>query len=274
MTAPVFLFIIPLTPLDRLTEERKLLQTTCFNLLIKQTYKHWKALLIGEYTPEIISDQNYFIQINYNGTKEQKLKIACDFIVNNSIDTDYVIRLDDDDFINPYILSEIKNLQFDVFVDSYHHFLCYFRKKYTRQFRPWFPNTFIIRKKIALIKKEHVSVHELFNDDQRYLIENDHQNIHHYFTKNKKKIIINRKNYPLYLRTINLSSITASYSKDFNDYMNTFGIWIDLPNDVDAFEIFKRKLQVKQKNLHTKIMEYFHYLLFRKKLQGLMNMLS
>jgi len=273
MTDPVFLFIIPLTPFDKLTEERKLLQTVCFDLLISQTYKHWKALLIGEYIPKMIYDENHFIQINYNGTKEQKLKIACDYIENNSIHSDYIIRLDDDDFINPYILSEIKNLEFDVYVDSYHHFLCYFRKKYTRQFRPWFPNTFIIRKKIALIKKDDISIHELFKENQTYLIENEHQNIHHYFIRNKRKIIFNRKSYPLYLRTINLHSISASYSHDFQEYMNTFGIWIDLLND-DVFEIFKRRLKVKHKNLYTELMDYFHYLIFRIQLHGYLKLFS
>jgi hypothetical protein len=273
MNAPFFLFIIPLTPFDKLPEERKLLQKICFELLKKQTYKHWKALLIGEYIPENMDDENHFIHLNFNGTKELKLKVACEYIENNSIHTDYIIRLDDDDFINPFILSEIKNLDFDVFVDSYHHFLCYFRKKYTRQFRPWFPNTFIIRKKIALLKKEDLSVYELFENNQKYLIENEHHKIHHYFMIYKKKIKFNPMNYPVYLRTINLSSISASYSNDFQDYMNSFGIWNDLL-DEDVTEIFKRKLKVKYKNFYTKLMDYLHYLIFRTKLQGYLELFS
>ena len=111
-----FLFIVPLTPDHILNDERLHLRKLCFDALVNQTYCNWRALLIGESSNYSHIDSR-FIKINFEGKKEKKLQVATAHILNQKIDSDYLIRLDDDDIINPTILEELKTANFDIYSD-------------------------------------------------------------------------------------------------------------------------------------------------------------
>ena len=116
-----FLFIIPLTPDEYLTPNRKKLRTLCFTALKQQTYHNWDALLIGNSKIEIEDER--FIVLQKGGLKEEKLQFATSYIRNSNFMWNYIIRLDDDDIFNPNILERIHSLEFDILVRLGHCFL-------------------------------------------------------------------------------------------------------------------------------------------------------
>ncbi len=219
-----FLFIIPLTPISLLNDNRKAIQELCFKTLMLQNYTNWQALLIGSELPNVVKNNQKFIHVKYEGIKEEKLQIATKFISENKLTPDYIISLDDDDFFNPYILEELTNVDFDIYTDKFHAFFEYETQTVSQQIRLWFPNT-------CIHKFEHaMAVHgTLANlnikkiNAQVRLIENDHSKIHSYYKG--KKIIYASRNNPVYLRVLNKESITAKNSFNYEVYMKQFGYW-------------------------------------------------
>lgn len=219
-----FLFIIPLTPSSFLNENRKIIQDLCFRSLLLQSFSNWKALVIGGELPDLVKNEEKFIHVNYEGIKEEKLQIATRYIVENNLQSDYIIRLDDDDFFNPNLLEEISELEFDIYTDKFHTFYEFDGQAFSQQVRLWFPNTCIHKFEHAMaiygmlaspgIKK--------INNDVR-LIENNHAKLHPYY-KNKKVIYANRKR-PIYFRVLNRESITARSSLSYENYLKQFGYW-------------------------------------------------
>lgn len=219
-----FLFIIPLTPQQFLNPIRETIQKKCFQLLLLQDYANWEALVIGEKLPQIIDNNNKFIHIMYEGIKEEKLQIAVKHIFENNVKTDYIIRLDDDDFFNPKILSKISTMDFDLYTDKYHTFIEYEAQMTAQQIRPWFPNTCVHKYEHAMaiygiLARPNI---KKINEDVR-LIANDHSKLHPYY-KGKNIIYANRNN-PVYLRVLNRESITAKGGMNYGTYLKQFGYW-------------------------------------------------
>ena len=219
-----FTFIIPLTPKSFLHKEREILLNLCLRTLKKQNYSNWSALLIGGFIPEESKDDRHFIHINYEGKKEEKLQKATEYIKQNNIKSDYIIRLDDDDIINPNILSKVKYLDFDLYVDKTQFFWYHETKQIASRTWYWYPNTCIHKTEHALVefgdfaKGDFKKFHE-----KALLIENDHSKLHTYY-KNKR-VLFSKMNNPVYLRSITNTSITASNSSNYIDYVNRFGNW-------------------------------------------------
>lgn len=219
-----FLFIIPLTPSSRLSNERKQLRELCLNTLISQIYPGWKALLIGKTNPDDPKNDK-FIFLDHEGAKEEKLQKATEYILHNKIECDYIIRLDDDDIFNPVILNELKEKEFDLFVDQYHSFWNVASGLVSQKVMYWFPNTCIHKKEHALATFGSFppGEYERFKN-KPVLIENEHNDFNHYYSQ-KHNIIFSKKNDPLYLRSLSSNSITSASATNFSDYLNQHGYW-------------------------------------------------
>lgn len=218
-----FIFIIPLTPISFRNDLRNYLWTLCQRALQNQTNPNWLALVIGENHNTPLNDPR-FVPIMFEGGKKEKLKKATEYIINESIKGDYIIRLDDDDIINPNILEEATHKKFDVLVDKYQWFWHFDSGRFSHQVWYWFPNTCIHKREHALAIWGNTSTTELNSSKKKsLLIEADHDQMHNYY-KNKNILCAPRKN-PIYIRTINDSSITARNAEDYKKYILRFGVW-------------------------------------------------
>ncbi|MBS1652567.1 MAG: glycosyltransferase family 2 protein [Bacteroidetes bacterium] len=244
-----YLFIIPLTPKIKLCELRLKLREICFNTLLKQTYTNWIAICCGNNTDAIPSDGR-IIHIPYAGPKEEKLQIISDYIVKNNVPGDYVIRLDDDDIFNPSLLERICKLDFDIYVDKYQSFIDVEINVIAQKIMYWFPNTCIIKRELALQVAGNFppGEHKTFRE-RAYFIENQHHDFHKLIDE-KTNVLFADKKHPIYLRTINESSISAKASNSFSSYFLSFGFWRE-NNLLDFKEVVEKKsLKIKQTLAH------------------------
>ena len=136
-----FLFIIPLTPKRLLTEERQALQELALLTLLGQSYAYWTALLVGETDLKI--DDPRFVQISFEGHKEEKLQCATEYIIDRNLQNTHIIRLDDDDIFNPTLLESLKQADFDLYVDKFQTFWDPANGRVANKIFYWFPNTCI-----------------------------------------------------------------------------------------------------------------------------------
>jgi len=217
-----YLFIIPATPKKYLNEDRVKLQELCVEHILNQSYSNWKVLWISEDAPRVNDDR--FIHVNYEGVKEEKLQIASQFIIDNNMEGDYIIRLDDDDAFNTSILDEIKENDFDLMVDKYQVFWLFNSPYFASRVWYWFPNTCIHKREHALAVFGKLANDEIkqLNTEVR-LIENDHSKLHSYYAN--KKVVFSNKDNPIYIRTITDSSITSKNSHNQKAYLMNFGYW-------------------------------------------------
>ncbi|MDG5800310.1 hypothetical protein QA597_08075 [Marinilabiliaceae bacterium ANBcel2] len=241
-----FLFIIPLTPKKIRVGQREVLWSLCKKTLLSQTYENWKAIIIGEDRNFQPQNNNHFHLIPYEGRKEEKLQKATEYIIQNNIPGDYIIRLDDDDIINPTILKKVANLDFDLYVDKYQWFWYYESGMVSNRVWHWFPNTCIHKREHALAEWGDYAKGDFKRfKEQALLIENDHSQLHPYY-KNKK-VVFADKNHPVYLRTITFTSITAKNSKDHEKYLKRFGLWEK--NNIQDFQFLKEHINPNYKSL-------------------------
>jgi len=183
---------------------------------LQQTGKNWTALVIGE--------EDYVME-NIIGLKSgaiskyQKINFALDYIQNSQILPEYILRLDDDDIINPNILLHAEKLgNFDIYTDKWHCSWNYATNQIAQTVNYWFPNTCFIKTSHALSKWEPGNL-----DSNKYMLNNDHGNFHLFF-KNKK-VIFSPKKHPIYVRTISNSSIMANDADSQENYLKSFGLW-------------------------------------------------
>ncbi len=238
-----FLFIIPLTPASHLSESRLFLRQLCFENLRSQTYSGWKALLIGKLGDHEAPGSN-FIQVDFEGHKEEKLQMATQYIQEQQVEADYIIRLDDDDIFNPQLLKKLSGLSFDLYVDKCHYYWNSETGCVSRAVRYWFPNTCIHKRSHALSAFGNFPPGNYTRyKSQCLLIENEHNDFHHYYSQDHR-ILFSEKNAPVYLRTINPGSITSQQATRQEDYMNSFGFW--KKNTLKDF-LFLNRLKMNKK---------------------------
>lgn len=218
-----FIFIIPKTPANLQDNTRRKLWILCVNSLLQQTYSNWLALVVGRKQLESETDPR-FIEIDFEGRKEEKLQKATEYIIQTKLPGEYIIRLDDDDIINPNILAKAAKIDFDLYVDKHQWFWHYESGRISNKVWYWFPNT-CIHKRIHALSPWGDFAKGNFKKfkDQALLIENDHSLIHNYY-KNKNVILASKK-HPIYLRSITNSSITSKNASDFENYLSRFGVW-------------------------------------------------
>jgi hypothetical protein len=191
-----FLFIVPLTPKRLLTPLRNLLFEQFLNAMRNQSYSNWEAILIGE---ENKDDVNIKYVSLLAESKEIKLIFAKEYILNLNIKPDYIIRIDDDDIINPFVLERIADLDFDCYVDAHHAFYDLTTGMISLQKRDWFANTIVHKYEHAMKEME---------EDQIPLIQCDHSKAWVNYYKNKKILFANKK-FPIYLRILSPTTVTS-----------------------------------------------------------------
>lgn len=216
-----FVYIIPLTPDSVLTPLRKALREITLNSLLNQTSDNWQALLIGD---EEKTEGN-FIYVKTNAvSKSEKLIYAYQYLLREPIKPGYIIRLDDDDIISPFVLECASQLEFDCYSDLYHSFYDVASCTVSQQKRDWMPNTIIHTFSNAMAS---------YGEKGLSLFAHDHsKSWHHYYSD--KKHVYAPKDHPIYLRIISPSTISSGNNSqhvnavDFQSYekhLNSFGKW-------------------------------------------------
>ncbi len=234
------LFLIPLTPVEMLDKTREALRELCFRQLGKlhSSYRVW---LLGdienwEGLPE------HFECISTEGkTKEDKLFEAGKLLEMNTADTfQHLVRLDDDDLINPAVFDANASGGFDCCVDSKHWFYDLSSGLLSRQKRDWFPNTMIHSFAHAMTKVAAIGGSEKAGAEN-YLFACDHSRAWKSYYENRKIEWVSSGN-PLYIRVLNPGSITASAKEtaaedNYRIYLSTFGDWkADFPFENHALK--------------------------------------
>ncbi|RAU83290.1 glycosyltransferase family A protein [Pontibacter arcticus] len=230
--SPSFLYIIPHTP----EEFRTPLRDKLFELTIKslqdQTYANWRAIVVTDFDHE---EGNILYVKSAARRKGEKVTYALQQIGNKLEKPDYVIRLDDDDIINPSVLETASKLEFDCLSDRYHAYYDMVSELTSLQKRDWIPNTVI-----------HKFEYAVTVNSKGTLLSTDHS-AWHLFYKDKKLTYLPAGSEPLYLRIISPTSITAGLSnKDNADfsvairsyqlYLSSFGNWRN--NTMPSFSLY------------------------------------
>jgi len=221
-----FLFLIPITPPEMLDDQRSALQELCFEqiLKLKSSKKVW---LLGE--SDFENDSFKVFSLNAT-TKEDKLFLAGKKLESmENLPARYIVRLDDDDLINPSVFDSLAKNDFDIAYDPYHWFYDLSSGMSSSQKREWIPNTAIHRIDMALEKVQSQGGSELAGA-KNYLMACDHSRAWHPFYQSKKRKLSDKNN-PVYLRVLNNSSRTAKESSrdesknEYFRYLKTFGNW-------------------------------------------------
>jgi hypothetical protein len=213
-----FLFVTCLTPAHILTPVRIELFNLYIESLKKQTYPHWKALLLGDESNE----KDNFIYLKCNSvTKEDKLLEAVDYIEKMPESPDYIIRLDDDDLISPVVLSKISQLDFDCYSDKFHVLYNLMDGKICFNKLPWMPSTVVMKYESALTTIDWFEGKPLFCCD--------HDQVYREFFSDKK-VIYSAKYQPLYLRILSptslaLKNISEKKATVYSKFVSDFGFW-------------------------------------------------
>jgi len=240
-----YLFLIPTTPNEILDDQRKALQELCFRqiLKLKSSAKVW---LLGE----THFGNDFFETISISGSKEDKLFRAGQKLeALDEYPARYLVRLDDDDLINPSVFDSLAKLNFDIAYDAFHWFYDLSSGMSSSQKRPWVPNTAIHKIDNALKPVQKLGGSHLASE-RNYLIACDHSQAWHLFYQGRK-IKLTDRNTPLYLRVLNNSSRTARQSaggeskNEYFRYLKTFGSW-DKEFPLDS-SLLKSLLEVGQK---------------------------
>lgn len=230
-----FLFITHVTP-SRL---RSTLRQSLYELqklsLSEQTYGNWKQLVIGE--DDIV--RNSYLEVKLQATTKadrnaELIKIYERKEVKELLEnSDYILKLDDDDIISPTLLGSIASRDFDLYYDNFHTFYDITSNSITQQERGWIASSCVHKTAHALSKLDAKGPDNYY---QNSLLYSDHSKTWHTYYANKNKIAAN-PDHPVYLRVLSPTSITAGAKKfplvDTNDidfkqyyqYLKGFGYW-------------------------------------------------
>lgn len=233
-----FLFLIPLMPAEFLDSQRKKLRELCFSQIRKldSSYSVW---LLGDVTDESRLPEHFETIPTKGRTKEDKLFEAGEILVTDHVQNyRYLVRLDDDDLINPRVFDLNAAAEFDCVVDSAHWFYDLSSGMLSRQKREWFPNTVIhaFENALTLVDAKGGAAGA---GNQNFLFACDHSLAWHPFYENRNIKRIESDN-PLYIRVLNPGSITATANgskrkADYLSYLTTFGHWkAGFPRDFEA----------------------------------------
>jgi hypothetical protein len=221
-----FLFLIPTTPPEFLDDQRSALQTLCFAQILKLRSSK-KVWLLGESDFE----NDFFERLSLDAqSKEDKLFLAGQKLQSmENLPARNLVRLDDDDLINPAVFDTLAEQDFDIAYDPYHWFYDLSSGMTSSQKRAWIPNTAIHNMDMALERVKSLGGSDL-SGSENYLMACDHSRAWHPFYHSKRKKLSDKNN-PIYLRVLNNSSRTAKESSrdesknEYFRYLKTFGSW-------------------------------------------------
>lgn len=231
-----FLFITHLTPAAKRSALRHSLLNLYFTALEKQTYPNWKVLQIGE--QEKRSENFFEVGIDPSLNKEARRKQIAEAYDRVDVreyisEVDYVIKLDDDDIISPFILEKLKDFTGDMYFDKLHTFYDVSSGQITAQNRIWLASTCVHKAKHAFAKMNPLGPENIYENSILYT---DHSKVWHQYYNNRNCSVADPK-HPVYLRVLSPTSITAGAKKfpldtvkdvDFDSYFNylhSFGDW-------------------------------------------------
>jgi len=239
-----YLFIIPASPDLEKGSLRQELQKLCFQQLqkLEASYMVW---LLGDADVEHSS----FRKVICSGkSKEDKLKEAGDELNEMPRLAKYLVRLDDDDLINPHVFDNMATLNFDIAFDKKHFFYDLATDLTSCQKRAWVPNTAILNYNSALTKVVAIGgAHTI--DGMNYLFACDHSQAWHPFFE---KMNVVHPEEPIYLRILNPQSITAGGPKQFSKknyfrYLDGFGTWrAPFPSSLVSVKFNLQSIRKKQ----------------------------
>lgn len=217
-----YLFLIPLMPAEKLDAQRAALRRLCFSQLraLEASYRVW---LLGDMEDEIADFE--FIKVK-GVSKEDKLWEAGKILeAGYTPPAKYVVRLDDDDLINPEVFDALAGEEFDCCTDRHHTFYDLSSGKVSSQKRNWFPNTVIHRFKHAM-QKVPVQGGSTLAGKSNFLFACDHSRAWHLYYADKSVEYTPKEN-PLYMRVLNPGSITAQQTSnnEYAGYLSGFGSW-------------------------------------------------
>ena len=281
-----FVFVTHFTPTLKLSLLRKKLQELYLKALHAQTYSGWKVLIIGE--AEFEDTRFKIVHLNSNQSKENIIADTIKIYEREDVmkwvtNSDYLIKLDDDDIISPNILEKIKSKNFDVCYDEFHTFYNITSGQITQQKRPWIASTCVHKTTHALspingTKKNFYSNSVLYTE---------HSQVWHQYYAGKNNLIADPSE-PVYLRVLSPTSITAGAKRfpiittddiDFNhyhDYLHLFGNWENKKNciEFDAYLLDLKKSweefsgqelkKIPMKNLFKKFQDKLKHFVLKK----------
>jgi hypothetical protein len=225
-----YLFLVPLSPDSSEGSLRRDLQKLCFEQIMS-LYCDYQVWLLGETE----FDHPNFKTVCCEGvSKEEKLKEVGDMLSSYSVFAKYLVRLDDDDLINPVVFDSLAKEKFDVAHDQAHMFYDLATDLVSQQKRNWIPNTAPIDYVHALTRVKAKGGART-EDGMNYLFACDHSQAWHPFFEGKK---VTHPNETLYVRILNPSSITANAEGEFSEknyfrYLQGFGSWkAQLPESI------------------------------------------
>lgn len=229
-----FLFITHITPQLKRSTFRQQLIDLYYTSLKNQTYQSWSVIIFGDEPAQ--EDQRFHIfplsdgdiSIKHNEIAAWLNDSVLKSILNRA---DYIIKLDDDDIINPTLLERLQNFDGDVFFDEYHTFVDTSSGTITCQKRPWIASTCVHKKSHALATWSGEGAGQL-----QLLLYSDHSKAWHRYYADKQKIVA-PKEHPVYLRVLSPTSITAGTQGNFDaaarekyyQYLAQFGDWQPSP---------------------------------------------
>jgi hypothetical protein len=231
-----FLFITHVTPKAKRSELRSSLYEIHLRALSAHTYDKWKVLCIGE---EEKKDSKFFQvslkqTLDKNEISNQLSEIYSRKDVLEYInESNYIVKLDDDDIISPKILERLAYFIGDVYYDEFHAFYDITSSQVSLQKRDWIASTCIQKTEHAITKLRIEGLNNIYLNSIFY---SDHSQIWHKYYANKQKFISD-KFHPIYLRVLSPTSITAGVGnsilnsvndidfENYFEYLNKFGSW-------------------------------------------------
>jgi hypothetical protein len=219
-----YLFLIPLNPESASNDMRRALRKICLEQVsaIKASKKVWLLGTDNSLHPD-------FEAIKTAGRSKEDKLFEAGFLLEREKDTArYLVRLDDDDLVNPAVFDAAAKLpDFDCFYDHTHWFYDMSSGRCSTQQRPWIPNTAIHRMEHAMMKVPALGGSTLAGDDN-FLFACDHSRAWHAYYTGMNLVKADQNN-PLYLRVLSPRSRSAGGSDEFQEtfpyYLQRFGTW-------------------------------------------------
>lgn len=242
-----FVFVTHKTPSSLQSPLRKKLYDLYREALLKQSYSNWKALIIGE---EEFEDEHFkIVKLDISpglSIKEQLTKLYDRADVSEYLkNSDFLVKIDDDDIISPSIIQKMSTEDFDICFDRYHTVYDVTSGAQTQEQFVHIASTCIHRTSHALAPFDPERSGNYYSNSVLYT---DHSLVWHIYYADKKKVIT-PKEHPVYLRVLSPTSITAGGKKkimnkvedidfvNYYKYLKTFGYWKhNCTKDFDAYK--------------------------------------
>jgi hypothetical protein len=248
-----FLFITHLTPKAKRSSLRESLISLWRNALEKQSYPHWKSLVIGE--EEKRTGKYFELRIDPALGKSERRRPLSELYERQDVkdyvhDADYVIKIDDDDIISPLLLEKLVQFDGDLFYDDFHTFYDISSGQLTQQQRPWIASTCVHKREHAFSKLNPSAEENIFLNSVFY---SDHSKIWHNYYRGKRMQKA-KPQHPVYLRVLSPTSITSGTKKfplgsvadvdflKYYEYLRLCGDWA--PADTTDFSEYMNDLAV------------------------------